>query len=187
MNELKIEINNYIPYNEQESCDKEVMITYLNTFDNTLSRENKLGHFTASCWIVNKERTKVLMAYHNIYQSFAWLGGHADDNPNLLDVALKEAKEESNIQNIKILDNSIFSLDVIEVTHHYKKGKFITPHVHLNLTYLFEGSENDKLSIKEDENSDVKWLPIDKLDEFVKEEHMLYYYHKFIDKVKKNF
>lgn len=184
---LKEKIKKYEPKNLQEDNDKEVILTYLNTFSNTLSRENKLGHFTASCWIINKEKTKVLMAYHNIYHSFAWLGGHADGNANLLEVATREAKEESGIQNIKILDKDIFSLDVIEVSHHYKNGKFVTPHVHLNVTFLFEGGENDELFIKADENSDVKWIPIDKINQFVNEEHMLYYYQKFIERVKKNF
>ena len=181
---IKEQIKNYIPQNMQEESDKKVILTYLNTFNNCFDRENSLGHFTASCWIINKEKTKVLMAYHNIYKSFAWLGGHADGNENLLEVALLEAKEESGIKNIKIIDNNIFSLDVIEVTGHTKKGKYITPHVHLNITYFFEGDENDILYIKDDENSDVKWINITDIDKLVTEEHMLYYYHKFIERAK---
>ena len=65
--DLKEQIKKYIPYNEQEENDKELMLKYLNTFDDVLTRENKIGHFTASNWIVNKDRTKVLMIYHNIY------------------------------------------------------------------------------------------------------------------------
>ena len=29
---------------------------------------------TASAWVVNPGRTKVLMVYHNIYKSWSWLG-----------------------------------------------------------------------------------------------------------------
>ena len=64
--DLKEKIEKYEPYNEQEKQDKEVMLEYINNFDNILTRDNKYGHFTASSWIVNKERNKVLMIYHNI-------------------------------------------------------------------------------------------------------------------------
>ena len=65
---LKQQIQNYKPYNEQEENDKEMMLKYLDTFSDVLTRENKMCHFTASNWIVNKERTKVIMAYHNNYE-----------------------------------------------------------------------------------------------------------------------
>ena len=87
---LKEQIKNYIPYNEQEKNDKEMMLKYIDTFEDVLTRENRMCHFTASNWIVNKERTKVLMIYHNIYKSWAWTGGHADGDSDLLHVALKE-------------------------------------------------------------------------------------------------
>lgn len=71
---LKEQIQNYKPYNEQEQKDKQTMLKYLNTFDDCLTRNNEFGHFTASSWAVNKDRTKVLMIYHSIYQSWAWSG-----------------------------------------------------------------------------------------------------------------
>lgn len=102
---LREEIKNYIPYNEQEEKDKELLLKYIDGFDDILTRENELCHFTASNWIVNKERTKVLMAYHNIYKSWAWTGGHADGESDLLKVALREANEETGINNLKVLSN----------------------------------------------------------------------------------
>ena len=97
---LKEQIENYKPYNEQEENDKEMIIECINTFEDVLTRENKICHFTASNWIVNKERTKVLMIYHNIYKSWAWTGGHADGDSNLLHVALKEDRIKK-FKNIK--------------------------------------------------------------------------------------
>ena len=44
------------------------------------------------------------MIYHNIYNSWAWTGGHADGNENLVEVALKEAEEQYN-KYIKLLDS----------------------------------------------------------------------------------
>ena len=102
---LKEQIENYKPYNEQEEKDKETILKYINTFDDVLTRNNEYGHFTASSWAVNKERTKVLMIYHNIYKSWAWTGGHADGESDLLGTAIRELKEETGItkEDIKLI------------------------------------------------------------------------------------
>lgn len=158
---LRNEIEKYRTYNEQEEKDKQVMLKYIDTFDDVLTRENEFGHFTASSWVVNKERTKVLMIYHNIYQSWAWTGGHSDGESDLLQVAIREVKEETGIQYVKPLKEDIFSLEIVYVNGHVKRGKYVPSHVHLNVTYLLEANEKEELKMKEDENSGVKWVDID--------------------------
>lgn len=184
---LKNEIENYIPYNEQEEKDKEIMLRYLDTFDDVLTRNNGLGHFTASSWIVNKERTKVLMVYHNIYDSWCWTGGHADGEEDLLYTSIKEAKEETGIKNVVPLSENIFSLEVICVDGHIKKGNYVSSHVHLNLTYLLEADEEEMLLIKEDENSGVKWIKIEDIKNICNEKWMINnIYNKLNEKLNKN-
>ena len=180
---LKAQIENFVPFNEQEKADKEMMLKYIETFDDVLTRENKMCHFTASSWIVNKERTKVLMIYHNIYQSWAWTGGHADGDDDLLHVALKEAQEESGLKNLKVLSDGIFSLEIVTVDCHIKRGKFVPSHLHLDCSYLLEADENEPLRIKEDENSGVKWVDIDKATEVTNEPKMVPIYKKLNDKL----
>lgn len=94
---LRAQIEAFVPYNEQEEADRRQMLADMDCFSDLLTRENATAHFTASCWIVNPDRKKVLMAYHNLYQSWAWLGGHADGEADLLSVALREANEESGV------------------------------------------------------------------------------------------
>ncbi len=112
---LKEQIEKYIPYNEQETSDKELMLEYIDKFEDVLTRKNKMCHFTVSNWIINKDRTKVLMIYHNIYKSWAWTGGHADGNSDLLYVALKEAEEETELNNLKLLSDGIYGLEILTV------------------------------------------------------------------------
>lgn len=157
LNKLINDIKEYSPFNEQEERDKEAMLRFIENNPDCLDRSNLTAHLTASVWTVNKERTKVLYAYHNIYKSWSWLGGHADGNPDLSVVALKELSEESGIKNAKLVSDDIFSLEILTVDGHIKKGKYVPSHLHLNLTYLAEASEDETLVVKEDENQAVKW------------------------------
>ena len=158
------QIERYQPYNEQEEKDKQTILKYINTFDDVLTRKNEFGHFTASSWVLNKERTKVLMIYHNIYKSWAWTGGHADGDTDLLYTAIRELKEETGVKNVKVLDDEIFSLEIVCVNGHMKRGEYVSSHVHLNLTFLLEVDENETLKMKEDENSGVKWINIEDVE-----------------------
>lgn len=91
--------------------------------DNYLERENKIAHFTTSIWTVNKERTKTLMVYHNIYDSWSWIGGHADGVEDLRSVALRELQEETGVRNAFLVSTGIFSLEILTVDGHEKKGE----------------------------------------------------------------
>ena len=117
-----------------------------------------MAHFTASAWVVNQTRTRVLMAYHNIYHSWSWLGGHADGEEDLLQVAVREVQEESGLKQVRPVSGEIYSMEVLTVDGHVKKGTYVSSHLHLNLTYLLEADEADVLRIKEDENSGVAWF-----------------------------
>ena len=184
MNYIEL-IKKYKPYNEQEEKDKELMLKYINTFDDVLTRNNEICHFTASNWIVNKERTKVLMVYHNIYKSWAWTGGHADGDSDLIHVALKEANEETGLTNLKVISDGIFSLQILTVDSHIKRGKFVASHLHLDCCFLVEADENEKLRIKDDENSGVKWVDNNKAVELTNEVKMKPIYAKLNEKVLK--
>ena len=187
LNNLKENIENYIPYNEQEEVDKKIMLSYINDFDNILTRDNEYAHFTSSAFILNKERTKILMIYHKIYNSWAWTGGHADGDSDLLHVAIKEAKEETGIKNVTPISNNIYSLEIMTVNGHEKRGKYVGSHTHLNVAYLLEADEHEIVHIKEDENSDVKWIPIDKVVEASTEYWISErVYSKIIEKMKKD-
>ena len=160
---LKENIEKFTPYNEQEEVERKIMLNYINDFDDVLTRQNEYGHFTSSAFVLNKERTKVLMIYHKIYNSWAWVGGHSDGDSNLLYVAMKEAKEETGIKNVIPISKDIYSLELINVNGHEKKGKYVGSHIHLNVTYILEADENEEIHIKEDENSGVKWVPINEV------------------------
>lgn len=150
-------IEHYRTINEQEKCDKRVILDFMTKNSDYLDRTNQVAHFTTSIWTVNKERTKTLMVYHNIYNSWSWIGGHADGEENLSKVAMLELQEETGVKNAKLVSDDIFSLEIITVDGHIKKGIYIPSHLHLNITYLAEADEKEMLLVNEDENQAVRW------------------------------
>lgn len=160
--ELIKSLEGYRPFNEQEEKDKEIIIRALINQEDIFYRSNLMAHITASAWVVNPKRDKVLMAYHNIYNSWSWLGGHADGDEDLLRVALKEVKEESGLKHVTPVSSEIYSLEVLTVDGHMKHQDYVSSHLHLNLTYLIEATEEEALQVKVDENSQLGWFTLDK-------------------------
>ena len=162
MQKLISQLEKYTPFNEQEERDKGIILNLLKTQPDIFERSNLIAHMTASAWVVNKDRSKILLAYHNIYDSWAWLGGHADGEKDLLKVALKEVGEESGVKNIRPVSEDILSVEILTVDGHKKKGIYVPSHLHLNVTYLIEADDTEQPHICVGENSNVAWFDKDK-------------------------
>ena len=161
MEKLIRQIEAYTPYNEQETRDKAQILHFLRSEENLLTRENKVAHLTASAWVVSPDRKQVIMVYHNLYNSWSWMGGHADGDADLLRVAKKEVMEECGLQELTVVSPDILSLEILCVDGHEKKGQYLSSHLHLNVTYLFEADPAQMLHIKPDENSGVAWVAVE--------------------------
>ena len=148
----------YRPWNEQEARDREELLRRLRSGEELYTRDNASAHLTASAWVVSPDRRQVLMAYHNLYDSWAWLGGHADGDRDLLAVALREVREESGLESVRPVSPEIFSLEILTVDGHEKRGAYVSSHLHLNLTYLLEADPAQPVRCKPDENSRVGWF-----------------------------
>ncbi len=157
MTSLREQILTYRPYNQREESDKALILRCMESFPDVLTRQNLICHFTSSSWIVNLAHTKALLIYHNIEQTWMWTGGHADGESDMLDVALREAKEETSLNNLRALSEEIFSLEVFAVPPHIRKGEFVGAHLHLNCGFLLEAKESEVFKIKPDENSGIRW------------------------------
>lgn len=179
------EIGAYVPRNAQEAGDKAMILAYLDRFpDDILTRDNKIAHITASGFVVNADATRVLMAHHNIYRVWAWTGGHADGERDLLSVALREAREETGAAHIRPLSTGIASLEILPVWGHVKRGAWVPSHQHLNVSYLLTAEERGPLRHREGENTKVAWLPADRLLELTNEWQMDGIYTKLLERAR---
>ncbi len=157
------DIHAYRPVNEQEQTDKLVILRALENDPNCFDRSAQ-AHMACSIWTVDPTLTQTLLVYHNIYDSWSWIGGHADGGRDLAAVALRELSEETGMANAQLVDcgpGGVYSIEVLTVDGHVKRGEYVSSHLHLNVTYLAVADPREAVRMKPDENSGVRWAPIE--------------------------
>lgn len=160
---LRDAIAAFEPFNEQEATDKPIILYALDTDPGCFERAAQ-AHMACSIWVVDPTMTQTLLVYHNIYNSWSWIGGHADGEADLRAVALRELWEETGVENARIVPcgpGDIYSLEVLTVNGHEKRSSYVSSHLHLNVTYLAVVDPAEPIRIKPDENSGVRWVPLE--------------------------
>ncbi len=125
------------------------------------------GHITGSAWIINAQKTKALLVHHAKLNKWVQPGGHADGEEDVLNVALREAGEETGLKNLKSTP-IIFDIDI----HTIPARKDFSEHLHYDIRFLMEGDEAEKI-IFSDESHDVKWILLNDLEKFTIERSVL--------------
>lgn len=184
MNFIKT-IEQYQAMTEQEKIDQKLMLQFITRNPDVLDRTCLSGHMTSSVFIMNPKRTKVLLGFHNIYESWGWFGGHHDGMDDCLEVALKEATDETGITFFEEIKDAPISLDVITVNNHIKNGAFIPDHLHLNVTFGLITTEKQLFTYNKKEHSGLKWFDVEEYLDHVKEERMKPIYQKIVERMKK--
>ncbi|AYG00976.1 NUDIX hydrolase [Lactococcus allomyrinae] len=185
-NELQILLENFVPRGEQEISDLKIFRESAKDSRN-LTRDS-IAHFTASAFVLNEKHDKILGIFHKIYQSWGWMGGHADGDVDLLRVAQKEVHEESGLAELKILSEQPISIENGPVAGHFHRTHgYVSAHIHLNVTFLFEADEKALLHKNEEETAGVAWIPIDEFVEKSSEPEMKIIYEKIISRIKEKY
>lgn len=182
---LLAEIQSFSPYTQEEAEAKEILLANIRKYgDAILSRDCEAGHITCSGFILSPDCRKTLMAYHLIYRSVGWTGGHADGDDDLLGAALREAMEETSVTRIFPQSRKILSVDILPVPPHEKRGKPVPAHLHFNVTYGLLAPENQKIAEKPDENRNVMWLSEEEVQDRCTEPQMLPIYEKLFSRMR---
>lgn len=141
---------------------------FINSHTKCFDRTLKCGHLTGSAWLVDLTGKRVLLTDHKKLNGWFQLGGHADNNHNILDVALKEAQEESGIHNIVPVSSQIFDIDI----HLIPKHGEVEEHYHYDISFAFQVVDTEEYVVSE-ESHDLAWVDTTKVSEYSSSESML--------------
>ncbi len=133
----------------------EQFIAFVKENDNCFDRDLKIGHVTGSAWVVNQDKTKVLLTHHKKLNKWLQLGGHADGNPDILSVALRETFEESGLEHVSPLTKEIFDLDI----HPIPKIEKEEAHHHFDVRFALQTTGSEQFEVS-DESHALAWLQI---------------------------
>nr|WP_238333397.1 NUDIX hydrolase [Luteimonas marina] len=133
----------------------EAFIALLGDTEDPFLRERLAGHFTASAWLVARDRRRVLLTHHRKLGIWVQLGGHADGDRDLARVALREAEEESGLSGLRV-DPEIYDLD----RHWIPERKDVPGHWHYDVRYVVHAG-NDEAFVVGEESHALAWRDID--------------------------
>ena len=148
-------LERYIP-TEEEIANKAKIIAFVKDNPNCFERSLETGHITSSAWLLNQNGDKALLTHHKKLNAWLQLGGHCDGDPNILNVAIKEAQEESGMKAITAIMDSIFDLDV----HFIRTNSKEMGHYHYDLCFLLQAQKSDELT-PNDESNELRWISKD--------------------------
>lgn len=118
------------------------------------------GHITGSAWILDHSRRFALLTHHRKLNKWLQLGGHADGDPDILRVALREAREESGLEEIRPISREIFDLDIHAIPARGAEPR----HFHYDVRFLLEADRAAALAISGESRS-LEWVELDRIAE----------------------
>jgi 8-oxo-dGTP pyrophosphatase MutT (NUDIX family) len=152
---LLAKLRAYVPYDQHERDMHEALMRFVATEPECFERSLRIGHVTGSAWIIDFTGTQALLTHHFKLDRWLQLGGHADGDPDILRVALREAREESGLENIRPLSEAIFDVDVHPIPAHGDEPR----HAHYDVRFLLEGDHAAQLVIS-GESKNLAWIPL---------------------------
>lgn len=148
-------LENHHPTDPQEIHFTQQITTFVHENPDCFERTLLIGHVTGSAWIMDKSRQFTLLTHHRKLDKWFQTGGHCDGESDVLNVALKEAQEETGLFNIQTISPTIFDIDI----HKIPERKSIPAHLHYDVRFLFEADMNEVLNITS-ESTDLAWIAL---------------------------
>ena len=138
----------------EEAAVVEKISSFVDANTDCFSRELAVGHITGSAWILDSTGTRALLTHHKKLNIWVQLGGHADGDPNVEQVAYREAIEESGLAGLEFVDQELFDIDI----HQIPARDHEAAHYHYDCRFLFRTV--DYHYIVSDESHDLLWVPL---------------------------
>lgn len=160
-------VTKHTPFDGTEKDHIVNTLAFLRQSKNCTSTSNLAGHITASAWILSPTLSAALLTHHKKLNRWLQLGGHIENDATIQQAAHREAVEESGIDRIKILDDSIFDIDI----HQIPARKSIAEHLHYDIRFLFQAELTE--FIVSSESNELAWVELTSIEKLLPDDSML--------------
>lgn len=162
-------------WKNERVCDLKRFRDFVKSTSNCCLRSHQKGHCTGSALIVNQTRDRVLLLFHPFLKRWLQPGGHADGNRDLLEVAHREAHEESGLPYHDIVPHALGAQNRVplDLDIHLIPARNQEPaHYHYDLRFLFTSDSSLPL-VPETPDLKVEWVPLEQVQNRTDEESVL--------------
>jgi 8-oxo-dGTP pyrophosphatase MutT (NUDIX family) len=166
-------LRHYHPTDTHERAMTEATIAFVEHHPDCFERSLLIGHVTGSAWVVSPDRQQVVLIHHRKLDCWFQPGGHADGDPDVARVALKEAEEETGLTGLQLVHPvgkpaPIFDVDV----HTIPARKDVPAHLHYDIRFMVE-ADPKKAFVQNEETQDIQWVLLEKITEYTDEQSIV--------------
>jgi 8-oxo-dGTP pyrophosphatase MutT (NUDIX family) len=156
-----------IKHPSEKKCSDQIT-DFVTQHDTCFNRELSIGHITGSAWIVNRAGTHTLLTHHKKLNKWLQPGGHADGESDTLQVAKREADEESGLSDLQTEDGAVFDIDVHQIPARANEAQ----HLHYDIRFVFRAHGSEAFVVSE-ESHDLAWVEINQLKNYNVDESVM--------------
>ncbi|GAB3956988.1 NUDIX hydrolase [Spirosoma harenae] len=172
-------LRQHTPVDSNEKAMTEATINFVEMHPDCFDRSLLIGHITGSAWILSPDRQQTLLIHHRKLDRWLQPGGHADGDPDVAAVALKEAQEETGLTTLRLLDSAIFDVDI----HSIPERNGVPEHLHYDIRFLLEADQKEPFGFS-DEIKNIQWFQVDMVKSLTNSESILRLNRKNVNKLK---
>jgi 8-oxo-dGTP pyrophosphatase MutT (NUDIX family) len=163
--DLLADLRRYAPSDAREAAMVARLRAFVVAHPECFERSLAIGHVTGSAWVIDRAGEAALLTHHRKLGKWLQLGGHADGDPDVRAVALREAREESGLTAIEPASGAIYDVDVHDIPARGDEPA----HVHYDVRFAFVADRGD-VPVASAESFAVAWVPLAELERYAIDE-----------------
>lgn len=149
----------YLVQSERDQKNVKRLRKLLSSATAPFGRSTDFGHVTATGFVVDSSRSHTLLLHHRKLNIWLPPGGHCDGDADVMQAALREAKEETGLGSLRPISLDIFDIDIHEIPANSREAE----HYHFDVRFLLEADCNEQL-INNEESNALRWVELENLD-----------------------
>jgi len=159
---LRAALLRHVPHDQEEARHRDALVRLVEDSPRCFARDHyQPGHLTGSAFVACAATGKVLLHHHRRLGKWLQLGGHDDGEMDPAGTALREAREESGLADLRFLTPDILDVDV----HAIPAARGEPPHLHHDVRYALITAQPGAIRRDDAESIELAWFTVEEAEE----------------------